>query len=180
MRYIRFYFRLSTVIMLIIAAAFFYRMHANKGESTELEQAVKAVRWMFLPHIMARSAFTVAFPDGIPSEFVNYMFSDMGIAEWAPYEGLDDQIAEQYGSMGIPTVPESVGIVPLYPDPDRDRQIVIRFDDIREVVIVDGYEDPTGEPVSTLELRLPNVEPAVGVQQIYEMNMSQGMSDHAF
>jgi len=180
MKFIRFYFRLSTAIMLFMAVAFLFIRHTRNRESSDIEKAMKAVNWMILPPVLSRSAFTIAFPDGKPSEFVNYMFSDMGIAEWPPYEGMNDEDLEEYSSIRIPMIPQSVSLVPLYPDPVRGRQLVIRFDDIRDVLILEGYEDPKGEPVKVKEWKLPKVEPAVGIRQIYDANLEQGMSDHAF
>ncbi|MFC1550984.1 hypothetical protein ACFL6P_00325 [Candidatus Latescibacterota bacterium] len=179
------YYRVFTklLVLLIGIAVFTVLMRAvNKppSESTSLENAAKAVGWMIRPANLSRSGFTVAFPDAKPSEYVNYMFSEMGVAEWPPYEDSGEFTLQELKSMRIPYIPAGINIAQLTPDPEFGAQIVIKHDDARSMVIVEGYADPAQPPVMTEEFVLKKVPPGPGVIQIYEMNYDNGMSDRSF
>ena len=175
------YHRLVTIIMIfIMLLGVFMILNREKPESNEFEKAAKAVHWIILPHNLCCSLFTVAFPDGKPSEFVSYLFSDMGIAEWPPYEGSGEFSPEELKFMNITQIPMDIELVPLYPDPEAGKQLVVKFDDNRGMVIVEGYMDSDSEPVLVREWKLPDVEPAVGIKEIYESNSEMGMSDRTF
>jgi hypothetical protein len=83
-------------------------------------------------------------------------------------------------AIGAPLVPEGVAFVPLSPDPDSGRQLVVKFDDSCGVVIVEGYVDPAQAPALTREWKLPKVEPEPFIEAIYQSNLELGMSDQAF
>ncbi|MFC1541838.1 hypothetical protein ACFL50_05240 [Candidatus Latescibacterota bacterium] len=151
-----------------------------KPEASTLEKAANAVHWMIAPVNLSRSSFTVAFPNGKPSDYVNYMFSDMGVAEWPPHEDSGEFTLPEMKAMRIPFFPAGVEISQLEPDPEYGMQIVIKDDDNRGVVIVEGYSDPSQPPVMTEEFVLKKVPPGPGVIQIYEMNYDNGMSDRSF
>jgi|GEM_PF-2552041 hypothetical protein len=179
------YYRVFTklLVLLIGIAAFTVLMRAAnkpKTESSSLESAAKAVRWMIAPANLSRSGFTVAFPDAKPSEYVNYMFSEMGVAEWPPFEDSGEFTLQELKSMRIPFIPVGVEISQLTPDPELGPQIVIKHDDARSMVIVEGYSDPSQPPVMTKEFVLKKVPPGPGVIQIYEMNYDSGMSDTSY
>lgn len=85
-------------------------------------------------------------------------------------------------STGIPMIPENVSLVPLEPDLEaaNKSQLVVRFDDARGVIIVDGYTNPTQKPRFTQEWPLPKVSPAPGVQELFESQVETGASYQAF
>jgi hypothetical protein len=58
--------------------------------------------------------------------------------------------------------------------------MVIGFDDERGVVIAYANIEPAEDPVFTREWKLPRVEPAVGVVEIYRSNLDLGMSPQTF
>ena len=131
------YHRFVTLLMIFVMfIGVFMTIHREKPEPSEFEKAANAVRWMILPQNLSHSAFTVAFPEGLPSEFINYMFSDMGVAEWPPYEDSGEFSPEEIRAMRIPLIPKEIELAPLYPDPEVDKQLVIKFDDSRRMVIV--------------------------------------------
>lgn len=147
----------------------------------ELVQAADAIGAMLKPLNHARSMFTVAFPDGLPSQYVSYLFSGMGSAEWPPSEAWADEITrEQMETIRQPLLPGDVEIVPRYPDQNLGKQLVISFDDERGVVIAQGFLDPAAEPQITREWKLPDVQPAVGIQEIYQANLEMGISPVSF
>lgn len=148
----------------------------------ELEQAVNAVRYLSAPKQLSRSAFAAAFADGkgTPSQYVSFLFSTMGTAEWP--RALDANEAQAMRSAGIPMIPENVLLAPLKPDREAKRkwQLVVRFDNTRGVIIVDGYTNPTQKPLFTQEWPLPKVTPAPGVQEIFESQVETGASYQTF
>jgi len=158
-------------------------MLASCGESAppELTQAADAVEAMLKPVNLSRSMFTAASPDGTPSQYVSYLFSSMGAAEWPPSEAWADEMdREQMAAIRQPLLPADVAIVPRAPDPTVGKQLVISFDDDKGIVIARGYLDPADEPLLAREWKLANVQPATGVREIYQSNLELGMSPVSF
>ncbi|MFC1650495.1 hypothetical protein ACFL2X_02895 [Candidatus Latescibacterota bacterium] len=179
------YYRVFTkVFILLFSIAVFVIITRSgtkpKTEATSLEKAANAVHRMISPTYLSRSSFTVAFPDGVPSEYVNYIFSEMGVAEWPPFEDSGEFTLQELKSMRIPYIPTGIEISQLEPDPDYGAQIVLKHDDSRNMVIVEGYTDPSQPPVITREKELPKVMPGPGVIEIYESNFEMGLSDRSF
>lgn len=150
----------------------------GEGAPPELEEAARVVHYMVAPRNLSRSMFSAAFPDQKPSQFVSYLFSSMGRAEW-PTPATDFE-REQLKSIGAPATPQDVAFVSRTLDPKKGKQLVVKFDDRRSVVIVEGYVDPDEPPVLTREWALKRVSPAPGVMEIYRSNAELGMSDHSF
>jgi len=175
------YYRLFTIGMILLMFLGVYMiLQREQREPNEFVKAANAVHWMIVPQNLCRSAFTVAFPECRPSEFVSYMFSDMGIAEWPPYEGSGEFSPEELKLMNVPQIPMDVELVQLYPNPESVKQLVVKFDDNRGTVIVVGYTDPDEKPVLVREWNLQKVKPLPGVEKIYESNSFLGMSDRTF
>ncbi len=158
-------------------------MLAGCGESgpPDLRQAADALAGMMKPVNLSRSMFVAAFPDGKASQYVSYLFSTMGSAEWPPSEEWADEVErQQMQAIGQAMWPAGVAAVPRVPEPTLGRQLVIDFDDERNVVIAYAYVDPADDPVFAREWKLPSVEPAIGVKEIYQSNLDLGMSPQSF
>jgi len=121
--------------------------------SPELEQAVDSVRSMTSQRWLSRSAFATSYPQAQPSNYVSYLFSDLGVAEWPI--ALDALEAEQPRSIGVTPLPPNVALVPQQPEPTRGKQLVLRADDTAGLVLVDAYEEPQTEPIASFEFALP-------------------------
>ena len=126
------------------------------GDS-ELKQAIKVVRYTSSKRQLARSSFALLNKDMKPSKFVGWMFSTIGSAEWFPPSTLEFSLEElkMIQRSGIPLLPENVSIVPYKPDPRLGKQVVVKADDARHMIITEGYLDPTGEPVLFREWKMP-------------------------
>ena len=111
----------------------------------DLSQAVASVRYMTSERWLSRSAFQAAYPDRQPSDYVSYLFSDFGVAEWPI--AIDEQERQQLRAAGIPPLPADLPLVPNRPDPTHERQVVIRADDTEGVVIIEAYETPNNQPI---------------------------------
>src|SRR5262245_51585341 len=59
---------------------------ANDAAPPDLRQAAGVVAYTLRATNLSRSMFSAAHPNGKPSEWVSYWFSDMGVAEWPDSE----------------------------------------------------------------------------------------------
>lgn len=144
----------------------------------ELQRGVQMFRWMLAPMQLPRSMYS-AIQDGKASTFVNFVFSDMGAAEWPESEASaerDPMLKEQAKSAGMPLVPKGVAFSAYAPNPAKGRQIVLKADDARGMVIVEAYDNPAGKPLLVEEIPLPKVQPAPGVAEMARSAMEAGMS----
>jgi len=147
----------------------------------ELKQGMDVIGYMLAPRHMKRSAFSAAFPNGKPSQFVSFLFSDMGAAEWpAAEDAVTDMEREQMKAIRAPMAPAGVAYVPRRVDPTRGKQVVITFDDERGMVIAEAYVDPLAEPVLVREWKLPHVKPGRGVADMHRSNADLGAGDQSF
>ena len=61
-----------------------------------LTAANTALSQMVSNRILSRSCFTVAYPDGQAADFIDYMFSDLGSAEWpVAFDEYEEQLMNQ-------------------------------------------------------------------------------------
>lgn len=128
----------------------FFMDWSGGGEYPQLEKAGRVVRFMSAPRQLRRSSFMVAYPEGKPSEFVSWMFSDMGAAEWPPseWELMDEEERRALRAMGIPIIPKGVGIH-SHLKKEGSRQVIVKADDALGLVIIEGYLTPGQPPVLT-------------------------------
>ena len=152
----------------------------SQGVPPELTQAAYVIHYMMKPANLSNSAFSAALENPKPSQFVSYIFSEMGVAEWPDSDAFGELEREQIRAVGAPTVPDGVAFVPRTLDPERGKQIVVGFDDPRGMVIVEGYVDPRSEPVIKRDWRLQNVSPALGMRQKFRTAAEAGFADQAF
>lgn len=144
----------------------------------ELQRGMHMVRWMLAPMQLPRSMYS-AIQDGKASTFVSFVFSDMGAAEWPESEESaerDAMIKEQAKASGTPLVPKGVAFAAYAPNPAKGRQIVLKADDARGMVIVEAYDNPSAQPLLVEEIPLPQVQPAPGVAEMARSAMESGMS----
>jgi hypothetical protein len=163
--------------------ALFVLAACSRDAPPALTHGAEVIHYLLLPATLSRSAFSAGFPDGKPSQFVSYVFSDIGAAEWpTSEEWANDAERAEMKAAGIPMPPRGVEFVPLSPDPKKGMQLVVRHDDGRGMVIVEGYEDPakSKRPVLVREWPLPKVQPAPGVEAAYQSNLQMGMRAQAF
>lgn len=125
-------------------------------EHPELNRAISAVRYMSAERQLKRTTFRLTYPDGTPEEFVKWMFSPMGLAIWPPVTGgveFSQEEEKMLRKAGQPFFPSGVSIVAMNPDEDKGRQVVVRGDDGRQMMVVEGYLDPKVPPVLVKEWR---------------------------
>ena len=122
--------------------------------------------------------FAAGFPEGKPSQYVSFLFSDMGVAEWPT--AVDEMEEKQMKSGMVKVLPAGVALVPLTPKADVKQQLVVKFDDAKGVIILEGYLDPKQPPVLVSEVPLRSVRADPYSAEFYRSNKQMGMSDQAF
>ena len=148
--------RISRTILL--SAFIVVSFHCGKSEPPDLHQAVASINWELAEYNISRSMFAVVLPNGTPRQWVSYYFSPMGASEHVPSE--EHATEEDRGmarALRAPLWPKGVAAVHTKPNPSLGRQIVLKWNDAKGVVIVEAYLDPNGKPEFVREFPLPNV-----------------------
>lgn len=150
----------------------------------DLEQAANAVQQMVAPFYATRSSFFVVLPNGTPRQYVSWFFSSMGTSEWPPLDQPSELAQEELDALrqiGMIFRPVDVSYRHTQPDTAVRKQIVLKWDDAEGLVILEGYLDPSQEPVLTKSFKLPkNVIPDGMAKAVTEMNLENGMAYQAF
>ncbi|MBE9520035.1 MAG: hypothetical protein IME97_02820 [Proteobacteria bacterium] len=111
---------------------------------------------MIAPKQLERSSFYVIYPEGTPAQFVKWMFSVFGTAGWPPAEdSIDEEALEGARALRIPIIPRDVSIIRDKPDPEVGKQLVVRSDDQKGMVILEGYLSHNQPPALIREWKLP-------------------------
>ena len=163
---------LMIIVLLNIA------MSCGKPEPPELERAAAFVKWFTAPKNLSKSMYSAAFPQGTPGQFVSYLFSDMGVAEWP--NAASEMEQQQLRSAMIPTLPQDVALVPLQPNLNGKKQLVVKFDNEKGLILLEGYLDPRKPPVLYREITFRPVEPDPIAVEMYQGNAEMGMRDQSF
>ena len=127
-------------------------------ENPELNRAINVLRYMSADRQLKRTAFRMSYPEASPEQFVKWMFSSMGAATWPPFEGGGEFSQEEERMIkktGMPFFPAGVAVVAIDPDRGRGRQVVVRGDDERQMLVVEGYLDPEAPAVVVKEWKFP-------------------------
>ena len=141
--------------ILAIVFAAFAAAACGKGApppAADLQSAVGVVGYLASSRYVSRSMYSATAETGQPSEFVDFLFSSMGAAE-RPESAPMSEIS-QPGRGGPPLWPEGVAFRALAPDARAGRQVVIRPDDARGLVIAEAYARPGDKPVLQREFTL--------------------------
>lgn len=142
-------------IGILIMFPLFYVDWEGEPEYPELEGAVRVVRYLSSKRNIKQSSFLVYYPKGKATDFVNWMFSGAGKAEWPPIKGgLEPDLEEGTQAIGIPLTPKEVRLVAITPDKKAKKQVVVTADDAQGLIRVDGYLDPLQAPVFSKEWTL--------------------------
>lgn len=129
-------------------------------KDADLHRGIQVVRYLSSPKSLRLSSFLAVFPEGKPSQFVQWMFSTLGTAEWPPSEETAPQgsmEAEQAKAIGAPTLPRGVAIVPRARNAASGRQVVVKADDARGLLIAEAFDAAGGDPllIQKWPLKLP-------------------------
>ena len=133
-------------------------------EYPQLEQGIRVVRYLSAKKQLERSSFRAVYPEGRPTDFVKWMFSTLGKAEWPPAEGsveLEPDMKQALAATRTPILPQDLSLEPNLPDyqpvfeHESSRQIVVSGDDTRWVIEVKGFLKSEEKPVLVREWPFP-------------------------
>lgn len=134
--------------ILLVFPIFFmdWNKEAEYSQYPQLEEAERIVRKMSSPHQLRRSTFLMVYPEGKPSQFVNWIFSPFGAAHWPPSQMEMEDMGVDLRTSGITPLPEGVGIYSS-PRPEASKHILVKADDKQGLIVVEGYLKSGGPPV---------------------------------
>ena len=132
----------------------------GEPQYTNLRQAEKVVRHISSRQHLEESSFANIEGEESPSEFVNWMFSSLGSAEWHVSEDSSEFSADETSAVQktMPLLPKNVAIVSTRPKFTRGQQVVVKADDRRRVLIAEAYTKPNRKPVFVSEWPFPELE----------------------
>lgn len=168
------------ILSCVLAACTCERDHSNTRMAPQnLLSATDTVAHLLDPNNLERSGFAVIFPDGKPSDYVSYFFSQMGKSEWP----VADEI-QTTGSIspnpsvvpGVSFLPKDVALIPYHPDPEKTLQVVLKADDLNNFIVIEAYQNAASAPVISKNIELPKVTPDPSIRLLVQDNLSMGMS----
>lgn len=162
----------------VLSLVFVLMLTACGGDELppDLYRGVAMIKSMTSPMHLSRSAYSVV-QDGKPSTYVKFMFSSMGVAEWPDSEEAaerDPALKEQAAAGHRALVPKGLSFAANAPDPAKSRQIVLKADDAKGVLIIEAYDNPAAKPLLIESIHLPKVEVAPGVLEKYNSRKDLG------
>ena len=150
----------------------------------DLERAASTVEQMVAPLFAPRTSFFVVLPNGSPKQFVSWYFSSMGVAEWAPVDDPSELNKDERDAMrqiGMALRPKDVYYRHSMPDPKVRKQLVLKWDNAEETVILEGYVDPEQPPLISRSFKLPRrVVPNEATRLFVQSNLETGMTYQSF
>ena len=171
-------------LTLMAGALLMFGFGCGTPEPPELKQGAAVVGFYLAPINYSRLSFLVVFPNGTPKQYVSWFFSQMGKAEWPPSESdaeVDPTVREESSLIGIPLLPKGVRFVHTMPDPIAGKQIVVKWNDDKGTIIIEGYLDPAQLPVLIRERELPrNIQPDEIAKAVAQSHLDLGVSSQAF
>ncbi len=127
----------------------------------DLDRAAKVIRFMSEENKLEKTSFPALYPKCLPSEFVKWLFSEKGKAEWPDSLDNDDSnptVRNKAFKEGAPIVPRNVQFFAGKTNPDGGRQLIVKANDASRTIIVEGYGDPQKKPDLKREWDLPVVK----------------------
>ena len=148
----------------------------QSGVDEDLKQANDSLAKMTTKRNLAKSCFSVVYPQGDVANFVNYLFSDLGAAEWPI--AFDEMEAEQIESIGQTPLPRNVVVSPLKRNQLNSKEIVLAPDLENQVVVVKGYLPGSQEVVWENQWSLGTAQASEDTQQLCQSNLETGISPY--
>ena len=132
----------------------------GEPEYSELRQAEKVLRHVSSEQQIQESSFPMVQIEKTPSNFVNWMFSPLGTAGWHVSENYSEFSSDEMKiiKQNAPVVPKNVDIFANHPKFTRGKQVVVKADDSRNVLIAEAYLKPNRKPVFVSEWPFPELE----------------------
>ncbi|NEO28025.1 MAG: hypothetical protein F6K03_14370 [Kamptonema sp. SIO4C4] len=138
----------------------------------QLEQAAAAMADMTKRPTLSRSCFYVVYPNGQATEFINYLFSDLGTAEWPI--AIDPMEAEQMQSIGKDVLPPEVKVSPQQRSDPQQKELVLMAN-AEGQIMAEGYLPEEDTPTLTQEWSLATATPDQATQDLCRSNIEMGI-----
>ncbi len=149
--------RLAWMLVLVpmIAIALLSACSTANQQDADLQQAEATARYITSPRHLRQSMYVSVHEEDTPSELLSYLFSSLGAAEWPYTTDASEMEKEQARSIGMPLQPANVAIVLMAVDARAGKQIVLRPDDGKGLIVADAYLAPDQAPVFTSSWPMP-------------------------
>lgn len=124
----------------------------------DLARGARVIREMLSIQQLRRAGFYEAHAEAKPSDWMEFIDSDIGVVLWPPREDgvmMGELEIEQSRAVGETVIPAGITYHPNQPLPGTRRQITYRADDASGEIVVEAYLDPLAEPVLTYRWMLP-------------------------
>ncbi|MEM8639227.1 MAG: hypothetical protein AAGG51_10490 [Cyanobacteria bacterium P01_G01_bin.54] len=145
----------------------------SASQDAELAEAVKAASGMGKARHLQRSCFYIIHPNGQPSDFIGYLFSDLGAAEWPI--ALDPIEAEGMKAAGITPLPETVRLSPGQRQYLTQKELVLTGDDAKGAIEIVGYLANETQPNLAATFTLATTTPDEFAQQLCQSALESGI-----
>ena len=140
----------------------------------DLKQANAAMAKMAVDRTLTKSCFAVVYPHGEASDFVTYLFSDLGAAEWPI--AFDEMEEEQLEAIGQPSLPRNVIVSPFKRNQPNSKEIVLIADNANRAVLVEGYVAESNEVAFEAQWPLGTAQASEATRQLCQSNLEMGIS----
>ena len=161
--------------VLILASLILPLLTSCQGsQDPELSRASASLRKMASSSLLGNSCFFVAYPNGTPSDYVRYTFSDLAAAELPV--AMDEMEAKQMQSAGMTPFPNSVVLSPLTRQQLDSKEVVLEPDDVNRTIVVKAYLPKEQTLQFQDQLPLGTATPNAGVEELCQSNMDMGIN----
>ena len=140
----------------------------------DLTAANAAMAKMASASTLRRSCFTIVYPEGQASDFLSYLFSDLGTAEWPI--AFDEMEAQQMKSIGQVPLPPNVVVSPNSRSTPDSKEIVLIADDDNREIRVEGYLADSEDVALEANWPLGTAQAGEDARMLCESNLQIGIS----
>lgn len=137
-------------VFVAVGVLCFKNFYVGSAGPADLRQGQRVLVQMMGERTLEHVGFFEAYPEGGPSDFVEFVGSEKGQVLWPRTvrefhrESTDPTRQE---TPGRALRPDDVGFSAWEPDPSLGRQLVYIPDDEESVMYIEGYDEAVDEPV---------------------------------
>lgn len=151
-----------------------FSLGCQSAPDPDLKQANAAMAAMATDRTLAQSCYSAVYPDGEASDFVNYLFSELGAVEWPI--AFDEMEEEQFEAIGQPFLPSNVTVSLSQRKQPNSKEIVLVADDESRSILVSGYLEASNDIVFEDQWSLGTAQASEATHQLCQSNLEMGIS----
>lgn len=134
---------LPWIMIILFALIYFVVIGKREKVLNEYEKAAYVIGQMVKDANADRSAFRVYYPGGNAKDFVEYIFSTPGSAEWPPSEDSDIEMTnDEAAAAGIIKIPKGFRYYKQNLNTGWEKQVVVKWNNEDNAIITEVYESP--------------------------------------